>query len=143
MKRTLAGLLSAALLAQSAPPQTVQQQTPVFRTTTTVVPITVTVLDKNGMPVKDLKASEFTVIENKQNREIVAFYPQAFAPGPVQPVSTSTVARGRLDGVVPQTRRTFLIALGFGCIQHPTNALDGAIDLVRNRLMPQDAVAVM
>jgi hypothetical protein len=25
----------------------------------------------------------------------------------------------------------------------PTEALDGAIDLVRNRLMPQDAVAVM
>src|SRR6187551_1435895 len=129
MKRTLAGLLSAALLAQSAPPQTVQQQTPVFRTTTTVVPITVTVLDANGLPVKDLKASEFTVYENKQSREIVNFFPQAFAPGPVQPVS-STLARGRFDGVVPQTRRTFVIVLGYGRIQWPTSALDGAIDMV-------------
>ena len=132
-------ILGSALIAQTPAPQ----QVPVFRTTTTVVPLTVTVLDQKGQPVTDLKASEFTVLENKQNREIVAFFPQAFAPGPVQPVTTSTVARGRLDGVIPQTRRTFLIALGFGCIQHPTNALDGAIDLVRNRLMPQDAVAVM
>jgi hypothetical protein len=31
------------------------QQAPVFRSTTTVVPITVTVLDANGLPVKDLK----------------------------------------------------------------------------------------
>jgi len=133
--------LSALLLAQTPPPQ--QQQPPVFRSTTTVVPITVTVLDAKGLPVTDLKASEFTVLENKQSREIVNFFPQAFAPGPVQPVSPSTVARGRLDGVVPQTRRTFLVVLGYGRIQWPTNALDGAIDLVRNRLMPQDAVAVM
>jgi hypothetical protein len=132
--------LSAVLLAQATPPQ---QPPPVFRSTTTVVPITVTVLDAKGLPVTDLKASEFTVLENKQSREIVNFFPQAFAPGPVQPVSPSTVARGRLDGVVPQTRRTFLIVLGYGRIQWPTNALDGAIDLVRKRLMPQDAVAVM
>jgi VWFA-related protein len=131
-------LLSAALFAQSPAPQQ-----PVFRSTTTVVPLTVTVLDQKGQPVTDLKASEFTVYENKQSREIVNFFPQTFAPGPVQPVSVSTVARGRLDGVVPQTRRTFLIVLGYGRIQWPTNALDGAIDLVRNRLMPQDAVAVM
>jgi VWFA-related protein len=131
-------MLGAALLAQ-----TPASQQPVFRSTTTVVPLTVTVLDEKGLPVTDLKASEFTVYENKQSREIVNFFPQAFAPGPVQPVLVSTVARGRLDGVVPQTRRTFLIVLGYGRIQWPTNALDGAIDLVRNRLMPQDAVAVM
>jgi len=143
MRLRLAGLASilvssVILAAQGSAPQ----QTPVFRSTTTVVPITVTVLDKNGLPVTDLKASEFTVYENKQSREIVNFFPQAFAPGPVQPVSSS-LARGRFDGVVPQTHRTFLVTLGYGCIQHPTNALDGAIDLVRNRLMPQDAVAVM
>jgi hypothetical protein len=119
-----------------------QQQPPVFRSTTTVVPITVTVLDAKGQPVTDLKASEFTVYENKQSREIVNFFPQALAPGPVQPVS-STLARGRFDGVVPQTRRTFVIVLGYGRIQWPTNALDGAIDMVRNHLLPQDAVAVM
>jgi len=130
-------VLGAALLAQ-----TPQQTPPVFRSTTTVVPITVTVLDQKGLPVKDLKASEFTVLENKQSREIVNFFPQEFAAGPVQPIS-STLARGRFDGVVPQTRRTFVIVLGYGRIQWPTNALDGAIDLVRNRLMPQDAVAVM
>ena len=84
----------AAALAQTAP----QQQPPVFRSTTTVVPLTVTVLDEKGLPVTDLKASEFTVYENKQSREIVNFFPQAFAPGPVQPVLVSTVARGRLDG---------------------------------------------
>src|SRR4029077_8687010 len=51
--------------------------------------------------------------------------------------------RVREEGVKPQTRRTFLIVLGYGRIEHPTNALEGAIDLVMNRLLPQDLVAVM
>lgn len=121
------------------------QQTPVFRSTTTVVPITVTVLDRNGAPVKDLKQSDFTVLENKSPREILNFFPQEFTPGPVPADPEAAVKRRGVGGgpLAPQTRRTFLIVLGYGRIQHPTNALDGAMEFVRKRLLPQDAVAVM
>jgi VWFA-related protein len=112
-----------------------------FRGGTTVVPLTVTVVDQKGAPVRDLTASDFTVIENKQTREIVAFFPQELEAGPV-PAGEVTPVRVKEEGVKPQTQRTFLIVLGYGRIEHPTNALEGAIDLV-NRLLPQDAVAVM
>ncbi len=112
-----------------------------FRGGTIVVPLTVTVVDAKGAPVKDLKASDFTVTENKSVREITNFFPQEFAAGPV-PAGEVTPARVKEAGVKPQTRRMFLIVLGYGRIEHPTKALEGAIDLV-NRLLPQDAVAVM
>jgi hypothetical protein len=143
----LAGLtgfaVSAQVPAQQQPPQ---QQPPVFRGGTIVVPLTVTVTDEKGAPVKDLKASDFTVFENKKAREIVNFFPQELAAGPVP---DGDAVPARVPGVVkdpsirPQTRRTFLIVLGYGHIEHPTNALEGAIDFVRNRLLPQDVVAVM
>jgi len=134
----LAGLPGAAQVPS-------QQQPPVFRGGTIVVPLTVTVVDEKGAPVKDLKASDFTVFENKKQREIVNFFPQEMTAGPV---AAGDVVPLRLSGEVrdtsikPQTRRIFLIVLGYGRIEHPTNALEGAIDLV-NRLLPQDLVAVM
>jgi hypothetical protein len=125
-------------LSQAASPQ---QQTPVFRGGTTVVPLTVTVVDQKGAPIRDLTASDFTILENRNAREIVAFFPQELAAGPV-PAGEVAMVRAREEGVKPQTQRTFLIVLGYGRIEHPTNALEGAIELV-NRLLPQDVVAVM
>ena len=98
-------------------------------------------VDEKGAPVKGLNASDFTVTENKKVREIVNFFPQEFAAGPV-PAGDVTPMRVKEEGIKPQTRRMFLIVLGYGRIEHPTNALEGAIDLV-SRLLPQDAVAVM
>ena len=133
----LLSLASLTVSAQVLP----QQKPPVFRSGIDVVPLTVTVVDQKGAPVKDLTAADFTVVENKRVREIHAFFPQEFMAGPV-PKGDITPVRVREPGIKPQTQRTFLIVLGYGRIQHPTNALDGAIDLV-NRLLPQDAVAVM
>jgi len=133
-------VLGAALLAQAQAPQ----QTPVFRSTTTVVPITVTVLDKKGLPVTDLKQSDFTVLEDDQPREIVNFFPQPFAPLPVPPQKPGALNRAAPAAVLmPQTRRTFLIVLGYGRIQYPTRAVDGALEFVRKKLLPQDLVAVL
>ena len=72
MRRRLGGLLALMLLAglaafaqAPAPTQQQQQQAPqqppVFRGGTTVVPLTVTVVDATGQPVKDLTPSDFTV----------------------------------------------------------------------------------
>src|SRR5690349_21798592 len=101
------------LLAQTPPPT--QTPRPVFRSATDVVPLTVTVLDKSGNPVTDLKASDFTVFENKQPREILNFFTQAFAATPeaavMTPESLNRTAPTR--AVAPETRRTFLIVLGY------------------------------
>jgi VWFA-related protein len=133
----LAGL--AGLSAQ--PPQ---QAPPVFRGGTNVVPLTVTVLDQKGAPVKDLKQSDFTVIENRLPREIVNFFPTDMtAAAPAVGETVQPVSRARDDRVKPQTRRTFLIVLGYGRIEYPTKALEGAVEFVRHRLLPQDGVGVM
>src|SRR6188508_2792355 len=106
----LAGVAGLGVRAQVP----AQQQPPVFRGGTIVVPLTVTVTDEKGAPVKDLKASDFTVFENKKAREIVNFFPQELAAGPVPagdavPVRTSGEAKDK--SLKPQTRRTFLIVL--------------------------------
>jgi VWFA-related protein len=119
-----------------------QEQRPVFRSETTLVPVTVTVTDQQGRPVTGLTKSDFTVFENGRPREIVTFYPQMLTPGPaVEP--SMAIARARETGITPSTRRTFVIVLGFGRIQGPTKAFDGAIKFVREHLLPQDVVSVM
>ena len=58
-------------------------------------------------------------------------------------MSEAVANRVRNNSVTPQTRRTLLIVLGYGRIEYPTKALEGAMEFVRKRLLPQDAVAVM
>jgi VWFA-related protein len=140
---------SAGTTAQQPPPPRQQQQVPppdpqipIFRSGTDVVPITVQVIDQKGVPVTDLTQKDFRIYEDDRLREIVGFYPQMMAPGPVVPPALVWDQRNsaRLSAT---TRRTFLLVLGYGRIQHPTKALDGAMKFVRTMLLPQDAVAVI
>lgn len=64
------GLLAVALAAAVLHPQS---QQPTFRSSTSVVPLSVSVLDRQGLPVTDLTASDFTVFEDNSRREVVAF----------------------------------------------------------------------
>ena len=43
----------------------------------------------------------------------------------------------------PVNRRTFLVVLGYGRLQRPTNAIDATLAFLRQRLLPQDVVAVL
>src|SRR5919106_162643 len=54
-------------------PQDQAQRPPRFRTGVDVVELDVTVLDRNRRPVRGLTAADFTVIEDGQPQEIVAF----------------------------------------------------------------------
>ena len=123
---------SASLVVWAQTPQA-----PVFRSSANLVPLTVTVFDKRGAPVTDLSAKDFTVYENNQPREILSFFTQAMG-GP-----RLAGAPPAPNGVTPAQRRRFLLVLGFGRIQYPGKGVDGAIDFVRNRLLPDDAVAIM
>jgi VWFA-related protein len=143
--------LVAGQAAQTPPPATPASQTPqtrpLFRGGTVLVPIDVRVLDRNGKPVTDLKSSEFTVTENGVRQELrhvstqalVADAPAAGAPLVRAAPATATTAAE----LGPQTHRTFLIVLGRGRLQPVTKALDGMAHLIRERLLPQDYVAVL
>jgi VWFA-related protein len=58
-------LTVAALLALGA-----QDQTPTFRTTTRLVELTVTALDKKGLPVTDLRLEDFVIQDNGKSRPV-------------------------------------------------------------------------
>jgi VWFA-related protein len=58
-------LIVAALLAQGAP-----DQPPTFRTTTRLVELTVTALDKKGLPVTDLRLEDFVIQDNGKPRPV-------------------------------------------------------------------------
>lgn len=139
----LAAAVAAAAIAVSA--QQAQQPTPqipIFRSGTDVVPITVRVVDQKGVPVTDLTQKDFKIYEDDRLREIVGFYPQVMAPGPV--VAPAVVWDQRSESrLAAATRRTFVLVLGASRLLKPDEAYDAAITFVTENLLPQDAVSVM
>src|SRR5690348_15414275 len=100
---TLGFLATAGALAAQSP-----QAPPVFRSATSLVPIDVRVVDRAGDPVTNLKASDFTVLENGVRQEIRHFSTQSLA------AQTAGVAPAVHPATDPaplgsQTRRIFLI----------------------------------
>ena len=131
--------------AQSAQDLIVQQtpRTPVFRGRTTVVPIDVRVLDKNGKPVTDLKAEDFTITENKVTQKVEYFSANALAAGNPEADAVVRPMNAPAPGLAPANRRLFLILLGRGRLQEPSKGMDATLRFVKERLLPQDQVAIM
>ena len=137
------GTIALGLAALSAQTQQLPT-TPVFRGTTSVVPIDVRVLDKNGKPITDLKASDFTVFENGVPQKVDYFSAQALTPGEADAdVTVRPEVGAPTPSLAPATRRLFLIFLGRGRLQEPSKGVDATLRFVRDRLLPQDQVAVM
>ena len=131
------GRQAATTAAQQQPPQ------PTFRTGVTIVPVDVRVLDRDGKPITDLEQSDFTVLEDSAPQEIRYFSARGLVPMPV-PEATRPAVRTRSS--VPlqeQSARIFLLVLGRGRLQYPSKGVDALIHFVRNRLLPQDQVAVL
>jgi VWFA-related protein len=146
--RVIAGILGlglaivarSALVAQTAP----TQNQPTFRTVTSLVPLDVRVLDRNGKPITDLRATDFTILEDNVPQKLGHFSVTTLATRPAPP-DAPPIRRAmpaENTALAPQTRRLFLIALGRGRLQYPSGGVDGAIAFVRDRLLPQDEVAV-
>ena len=133
----LAGAVGAAVIAQ-------QPQQPAFRTRTTVRTIEVRVVDGRNNPITNLTPQDFTLLEDGKPQEIKLFAKIAHAADPsMVGQKISVAAAGRSEGVAPVRRRIFLIVLGRGRLQVPSRGVDGMLRLVRDRLLPQDVVAVM
>ena len=120
-------------------------QTPVFRAGTVIIPVDVAVLDKDKRPVTDLEQSDFTVFENGVKQDIRAFFTTELKPDPPPEGTNPTLIRtgDQPTGVAPRKRRTFLFVFGHGPIEAPTEPLRATIDFVREKLLPQDLIAVM
>jgi len=137
---------TATLLAQrqGIPPARLPppQQTPTFRSRINLVPVDVRVTDASGKPVTDLTQSDFTVLENNVRQEIRHFSTTALRPEPPVP-GQSLLRTAETPELGTQNHRVFLIVLGRGRLQDVGKGIDGAIDLVKKYLLPQDYVGVM
>jgi VWFA-related protein len=129
-------MLAVSLHAQQ-PPATI-------RSRTTLVPIDIRVIDLNGNPVTDLKKEDFTVNEDGIRQEIRLFETHTLTPEPPQPGGPAL--RKALTADAPLTalnQRIFLFVFGRGRLQAPDKGIDSAIRFVRERLLPQDRVAIL
>jgi VWFA-related protein len=92
--------------------------------------------------VTDLTAADFTVLESRQPQRVAHFWTQTLTPAP-EAAATPLERLWESRTVGPRNRRVFLIVLGRGRLQPPAKGVDGVIHLVRDRLLPQDHVAVL
>src|SRR5580765_7636909 len=144
----LAGLTIAAVALVSAhtPRQTTTAQTaqqPMFRSGTTIVPVDVRALDKDGQPITNLTQADFTVLENGVPQQVVLFSAHAFTADPAAAAETRLLARNPSKPPVTDNRRVFLLVLGRGRLEAVSKGMTAASDFVRNGLLPQDMVAVL
>jgi VWFA-related protein len=119
-----------------------QQAPPVFRGGAVLVPIDLRVLDRAGQPVVDLKADEIAVFEDDAPQEVKHFSAQPLVIDAGGPGARSARRQPLAASVTPQTHRVFLILLGRGRLQEPSKGIDATLRFVRERLLPQDQVAV-
>ena len=130
-------LLSVTLSAQSSAPQT-----PQFRASTTLVPMDVRVVDKKGVPVTDLTAADFVLLENGVAQTIAHFATTTLSPTEAPAPGSRPRRASDAFELVSSNQRTFLIVLARGWLQAPSKGVDAAIHLVQDLAMPQDYVAV-
>ena len=118
-----------------APPGTI-------RVRVRLIPVDVSVADKTGKPVTDLRKEDFVLLENGRPQEIQHFSvqtmtsdesPSAEAP-PLRVIPTAELS--------PQKSRTFLIFLARGRLNRPFGAIDDLIRFVRQDLLPSDRIAL-
>ena len=116
-----------------------------FRAGVTMVPIDVRVLDRQGQPVTDLSRGDFTIVEDGVPQTIQQFLRSSLEAEPA--AAHAPLAAGPMSGpaaaLSPPNRRIFLIVLGRGRQTGPVKVLDALTTFVRERLLPQDQVAVV
>lgn len=146
--RHLAGLAIALLVAGwfAGQPLAQRGQSRVpgtFRSNVTMVPLDVRVLDERGQPVTDLRAEDFTVLEDGAPQVIRQFSRLELTPAPANPAERPVFRDAADTAPAPQNHRVFLLVLGRGRLQGPSKGLDALLEFVEQRLLPQDQLAVL
>ncbi len=139
---TKAGVRDSGAWLQEA--QTSQRPGPpgTIRVRVLLIPVDVVVTDDHDRPVTDLKREDFQVFENGRLQQIRHFSVQSYSPEAPPPPAPSGIRISRTVEATPQKARTFLLLLGRGRHQQALKAVDALISFVRDKLLPQDRVAV-
>jgi VWFA-related protein len=179
IKPTVAILLSGLLLVASAQQPAQQANAPLpppktfkFEASAQLVVINVSAKDKNGKPIQDLRASDFTVTEDGKPQEIKVFeyqrleeeaapqlQPRPAAPAKQPdvnaiPTSTapsvaaavkSTISPAKPGEVRYRDRRLMVLYFDFQGMQtdDQIRAQEGAVKFIKTQMTPSDMVAVM
>ena len=141
---TLSVVLIAGWGVTSTEAQTTQPRVPgTFRSNVTVVPLDVRVIDERGEPLTNLRAEDFTVLEDGEPQEIRQFSRLELTPSSADTHQGPTLRTGVDTDPGPPNHRVFLIVLGRGRLQGPSKGLDALLEFVEHRLLPQDQLAVL
>ena len=135
--------VAAALVVGAAAVAAQRPQVPAFRSGITLVPIDVRVLDRSGRPITDLTEDDFAIFEDDEPQLVAHFSKQALTPVTPEPGARPALRRTSGLELDPPNQRVFLIVLGRGRLQAAARGFDGLVELVRERLLPQDPVAVV
>ena len=132
--RVTAAVCAVLLLVQPAFGQTLPGTAESIEVLLVEVPVTV--VDRNGEPVRDLKSSNFEIIDQGQKRQITHFDVIDFA--------ASVREERNVSSIPAAARRNFLVLFD---LTHTgpaglTRSREAALQFVRNQVVPGDRVAV-
>ncbi|MEO6214376.1 MAG: VWA domain-containing protein [Vicinamibacterales bacterium] len=135
----VAGFVVTAVAGQ----QPARLPQPTFRSRVTVIPVDVRVVDAKGKPITGLTRSDFTIVEDGVPQQIVHFSFQTLTA--IEPAGDARpeFRKALGDTLSPQNKRIFLIVLGRGRQVGPVRGVEAAMRFVKDRLLPQDQVAVL
>lgn len=133
----------AGAAVASAPRQT---QTPTFRAAVDLVAVDVQIVDRDGRPIPDLAAGQFSVTIDGRDRRVVSAdhiqYAAAEGGGAAAPIQVGPAARNEWPASGPAAR-TFLLAIDADSfnVGEGRRAAEAARAFV-DRLLPNDLVGV-
>src|SRR5512143_2837876 len=85
-----------------AAPQAPAQIPGAFRSSITLVPVDVRVVDREGRPVTDLRQQDFAILEDGVRQEIAHFSELVLAPQPPPPGQSLSMRRASSYDIAPQ-----------------------------------------
>ena len=145
----VAALFSATLLQGQTPPSVSPsapaEQTPTFKSNTRLVLIDVVITDSNGQPVHDLKAQDFTVLEDGKPQKVINFEEQRPDTGSKGKTPDLNLPKNVYTNFVRRTEAGALTILLFDTLntdrQHLTYAKNEMIQFLK-KLPPGQRVAL-
>lgn len=118
-----------------------EDQSQVFRSTATVVPLDVRVVDRAGRPIAGLTKDDFTVVDNGVPQDIAHFWEHTLTDA--EPQAAILLPGPRTDKLAPPSHRVFLIDLDRPSPDSAHLAMfDDVRTFLQQRLLRQDYAAI-
>lgn len=145
-------LFAAAICAQTPTPSPTPAEDDVVKISTTLIQVDVTVTDRNGKIIRDLKPEDFEIFENGEKQEITNFSFVSNVSDTIQTPAEQQKTKNNKSEIVPpvalrpeQVRRTIALVvddlgLSFESVHYVRRALRKFVD---EQMQPNDLVAVI